>query len=550
MRTSSVKKAIEAALRSTADNERALSSFSLEYPENPAHGDYATNIALVLAPFRKQRPLDIAQDIAASLRHNTRVTALCDRIDVAPPGFINFFLKPSWLQKEMLHIIRKGNAYGRIPRKGPKTNIEFISANPTGPLTLGNGRGGFLGDALANVLEAAGYPITREYYVNDAGEQVRKLAASILAAKGYTVSYAPEELYRGEYIEKLAGELQVQSSKSKVQKYDERLLEETTKWAVKILLADIKRVTKKLGITFDVWFSETSLHEKSAVKKMLALLEQKGLMQDAAGARWLTREDAAARNEQEKNRVLVKSNGEPTYLLSDLTYHWNKFRVRRFQKAIDIFGADHHANAQALMAGLSALGLPSPDIILLQLVRLVRDGVEVKMSKRTGTYVTLEELVEEIGADAARWFFLQRTPETHLDFDITLAKERSEKNPVYYVQYAHARIASIMRKSNLKSQISKRVRYDLLNHPSELALMKMLVRLPEFVEEIAESHQAHRLTAYAHDIATAFSVFYRDCTVLSDDSKLTNARLALCRATQIALQNTLRLMGISTPEKM
>jgi len=520
---------------------------AFEYTGNPAHGDYATNIAMRLAPQLKRAPIVIAQEIAEALQADSQICRVVDKVEVVPPGFINVFLSPAGLQSNISTILSAGADFGRSISKSQKlkVQIEFISANPTGPLTLANGRGGFLGDCLSNVLGAAGYGVTREYYVNDAGEQVRKLGWSVLAVLGHETPYRQEELYQGDYIKVLAKKL-----KRGIKKTDAKTADIIAKDAAKILLADIKRAVKKAGITFDVWFSERKMRRGGLVDETLKVLKRKKLVEEKEGALWLKAQDLG----ESKDKVLIKSSGDPTYLLPDLAYHWNKLKVRKFNTVIDIVGADHHGHMQALKAGLKALGLKQPDVILVQLVRLIEKGQEVKMSKRAGTFVTLEELLDAVGSDVARWFFLQSSPTSHMDFDLGLARQHSDKNPVYYVQYAHARIASILRKARDAFAEPHRTKTqnhaELLTHPNEIALMKQLIKLPDLIIRTSKNYEVHHLTTYAKELATAFHTFYRDCHVISEDKELTSSRLALCRATQIALTNTLRLMGISAPEKM
>lgn len=544
--------AIVSALRRSLTRE-TNGDIAVERPENQAHGDYATNVALKLAPAMRKKPMDIAEELVAKLRADQQMSRLVNKIEIAPPGFINFFLNPQWLQKQVSEIAAAGDTYGRQKKRAMnKVQVEFISANPTGPLTLANGRGGFLGDCLANVLEASGAVVTREYYVNDSGEQVRKLGASVLRAYGYAVPYSDEELYPGGYVKELAQKLDIPEGKG--EKTTEKILEHAAREASRIMLEEIKKVVRRAGIRFDTWFSEKSLYRQGFVDEVLKQLKRKKLVEEKDGALWLRLASLP------EPRVVVKANGEPTYVLPDLAYHIEKYERRRFKQIIDILGADHHGHAQVLSAGLEALGYAPPTVILLQLVRLVEGGQEVKMSKRSGTFVTLEELLDEVGVDVARWFFLERAPETHMEFDLSLAKERSEKNPVFYVQYAHARCSAILRKAEpakirKKESESTQNSYTLYPspytlHKSERALMLELVRLPDVLARIVRTHEVHQLPPYATAVATAFSAFYRDCPVLTEEIGLREARLTLVRATQIVLRNTLALMGIRAPEKM
>lgn len=557
-----------AAVRIVPFTRRKDFSLTLTHPDRAAHGDYATSIALQLAKVFKRPPLKIAQELSGILG---KQQGLFERVEAVPPGFVNIFLAPRSLEAATREILLLDENYGNMRvGKRRKVQVEFISANPTGPLTIGNGRGGFFGDALSNILEAAGYRVTREYYVNDAGTQVEKLGWSLLAAafkeQGISRSLPvnAEELYRGSYVSRYAEKIQKDYQPKLEDEELHYLARAFAKEGMKLALSEIKRAVKKLGIRFDSWFSEQSLHRRGRIDKTLKELKRKKLIEKYQGAVWLRAQELG----ESKDRVLMRSTGEPTYLLPDLAYHEDKFQRRKFSWVIDIVGADHHGHMQALSAGLRALGFPEPTVVLTQLVRLVSRGKEVRMSKRRGEFVTLEDLVGEVGLDAARFFFLQRSPSAHMDFDLDLAKEQSEKNPVYYVQYAHARISSILRKAS--EQDSKEARQQgsekarnrdsaiarsprslaLLAHESELALMKQLVRLPELIEHIARTLEVHQLTTYAMDLARSFHAFYRDCKVISDDQKLTQARLALCRATQITLRNTLALMGIRAPERM
>ena len=540
--------------------------FSVEPPANVEYGDYATNAALLLSSQFKRSPHGVAQEILRALDKDDLFNKVVYKKTVAGPGFVNFYISSEYLAKQIKNILENKDNFGRINIcQKKKVQIEFISANPTGPLTLGNGRGGFLGDALANVLDFVGYDVSREFYVNDTGEQIKKLGWSIIAAGKLSASekleipYKPEELYAGGYIQEMAYKMGI----SKFSK-EELDVEAISRSASKMLLEDIKRVVKKSKIHFDVWFSEKSLHRQGLVKTVLEEIQRKGLIEKKDGATWLKIPD----DPQTKERVLIKSSGEATYLLSDITYHYDKFKRRRFNKVIDIFGADHHATAKTLLAALSALKWSQPVIILMQLVRLIEDGQEVRMSKRTGTFITLEELIDTVGLDAARFFFLMREPNSHMDFDLNLAKERSDKNPVYYVQYAHARASSIIEKAKeeglalpalnlVEGSLSKGIGKDFIHnfsskieHPSELSLIKNLIRLPEILEEIAQNNEVSKLPYYATELAAEFSAFYRDCHVIVEDKELSEARLALVCATRIVLANTLKLMGIYAPQRM
>ena len=485
--------------------------FSVERPEDPEHGDYSSNVALVLSKKEGKNPKEVAERIKDQLGSSASKFGFLEKVEVAGPGFLNFFLA----KKALIQAL--GNPVSKLTKK-QKINIEFVSANPTGPLTMANGRGGFYGDALANIFEALGHNVTREYYINDAGNQIKLLGESILAADGKIPPH--EEFYKGEYIKKLKGK--------------------TAKQATAILLKEIKSSLKKAGVKFDVWFSEDkNLHKKGELKKVLEFLNKKHAIKEKEGALWLG------------DAVVIKSDKNPTYFLADLAYHYDKFIKRKFDIAVDVWGADHHGYIERMKNGVEAIGV-SPDrlkIIIMQLVRLVSGGKEVKMSKRTGEFVTLDELLKDVGVDAVRWFFLERSPNTHMDFDMDFARERSKKNPVYYVQYAHARACSILR--NGKQVKFRTSDVQILKETEELALIKKILQLPEIIEDIASDYQVHRLTRYAYEFAQTFTNFYEKHLVIDKKNReLTQARLALVFATKKTLKQTLGLMGISAPEKM
>ena len=552
--------AVRRAARHTARGLPQDFSITVEQPENSVYGDYATNIALRLAPREKRPPMTIAEELAGRLAADRSLGRVADAIRIAAPGFINFSLARKWLEARVRDIAAENSASIRAQReKRREIQIEFISANPTGPLTLANGRGGFLGDTLANVLQAAGRGVTREYYVNDAGEQVRKLGASVLGAVGYQVPYSGDELYRGDYVRKLAQHLSIPAPRQGEEEASPTLIAHTAREASRLMLAEIKRVVRKAGIRFDSWFSERSLHRQGLVSETLKTLKRKRLVEERDGALWLKARELSGEDTLERDRVLIKSSGDPTYVLPDLAYHFEKFRRRRFRRVIDIVGADHHGHFRVLRTGLRALGFPVPEVIMVQFVRLTEQGREVSMSKRAGSFVTLEELLDDVGVDVARWFFLSRAPETHMDFDLALAREQSEKNPVHYVQYAHARCASILRKAEEghhqsalagKRKLARTGSGAAALHDSELSLMRALVRLPDFIARIAVTSEVHHLTSYATEVATAFSAFYRDCPVLSGDTATTQSRIVLVVAAKNVLRDTLALMGIRAPERM
>ncbi len=523
---SEIKKIIEKAVKNLA--KEAL-DFSVEVPGDENHGDYSTNIALVLAKKLEKNPKEIAEIIIEKIGKNK----LFKKVEVAGPGFINFFIAEDYFRKQLTAVLKEKEKFGSLKTgKGQKVNIEFVSANPTGPLTLGNGRGGFGGDVLANVLEKSGYKVTREYYINDTGAQIKKL--------GHSVIGDAEAVYKGGYILNLKGKI---VGHRKSPDLDPEKIGEA---AAKIILNKmIKPSLKKMGIKFDVWFSEKDLYKKGEVDKAIAELSKKGFTYESEGAVWFKSKDIG----DDKDRVLIRADGIKTYFASDIAYLKNKFK-RGFEGLIMFLGADHYGYVPRLKAAAYAFGFEKDNIndIVMQLVRLFEKGKEVRMAKRTGIYVTIDELIDEVGLDVARFFFLMISPNTHMNFNLDLAKEKSEKNPVFKVQYAYARICSILRKfGKIKAQTPD---FKLLKEPSEMELIKQLIKLPEVIEDISKDYQLQRLPQYAMDLADSFHKFYESCKVISEDKNLTNARLALVLSTKVVLKNTLDLMGILSPEKM
>ena len=522
------------------------SGILVEFPENKEHGDYTSGIAFSLSKILKKPPPVIAEMLVKKL--NAQKIKNFSKIE-ALNGFVNFFISEECLYHQVGEILKQKHKLsppvGGLRRA---TQVEFISANPTGPLTVGNGRGGFYGDALANILASQGHKVRREYYINDRGEQILSLGRSIkLVQKGNSASGGlevglpdQENLYRGDYINELAKQI------------DKKLnAEEAGQKAVELILKIyIRPAIKRLGIKFDSWFSEKSLYKGGKYGEIMESLMRQDFIYEKDGATWMKTSQLG----DSEDRVLIKKDGSETYFLSDILYHFDKFKIRKFDKVIDIWGADHHGYAPRLKAALKALGIPEDnlEIIITQLVRLVENGKEVKISKRAGTFITLEELVDEVGLDAARFFFLMYSPNTHMNFDMELAKERSKKNPVYYVQYAHARIASILAKiQNPKSKIQNPSQnLKLLNTRSELDLIRKLVELPEILRDIAVNYEVHRLPRYSLGLAREFHNFYEKYRVVTEDKNLTSARLGLVTATKIVLANTLNLMGIKAPDKM
>lgn len=490
----------------------------VEQPEDVSHGDYSTNIALQL----KKDPTEIARKLKSGI---------FEKVEVAEPGFINFFLSKEFLQKQVEGILKQGEKFGQLKiGENKKTQVEFISANPTGPLHIGNGRGAFFGDTLANILEKAGYKITREYYINDAkaNTQIKTLGETALG-RGTT--------YLNSYLQE-----KILNLKSKI------LNLRDGGEAGYLLAQEIQKDTKdfienKLKIKFNSRVSEEDLYKKNKVDKIYNWLKSKNFVYQKEGAWWIKTSEFG----DSQDWVVIRSQtegGEPTYLLSDIAYHKDKFD-RGFKKIIDIWGADHQGHVGKIKAVAKILNYKGDlDILISQVVRLKKG----KISKRKGEVVALEWLIDEVGLDAARFFYLMKSLDTQMEFDVELAKERSQKSPVYYVQYANARICSILRKcGNSKFQIPN---FKLLNHPSELELIKQLIRFPEILEDTARDYQVQRIPQYAIDLATVFHQFYRDCRVISEDKELTKARISLVLVTKTVLENILNLMGVSAPERM
>ncbi|MBI5079310.1 arginine--tRNA ligase [Candidatus Wolfebacteria bacterium] len=525
-------------------------------PENEQFGHYSTNVALKLAKLSKKKPLEVAENLKSSILNLK--SDFFQKIEVAPPGFVNFWLSEKVLQDELKDILKQKEKYGRSTLRqaqGKKVQIEFISANPTGPLTIGNGRGGFFGDVLANILKFVGHKVAREYYVNDAkvSAQIKELGKT---AMGEGKTYSTKNLES--QIAKIGAKLKNLSASWRTKKLKNDLYGE----AGYLLAQEIQKNNKKfiekiLKIKFDKWFSEESLYQNGSVNKILSELKKKNLVYEKDGALWLKTSDFS----DSEDRVLVRKSrlagqvGEPTYFLPDLAYHLNKFKIRKFNKVIDIWGADHHGYEPRLRAGLKALGIFENgdgkfQVIITQLARLIRNGEEVKMSKRKGEYITLEDLIKEIGLDAARFFFLMSSPGTHMNFDLSLAKEKSLKNPVYYAQYAAVRCQSILRKAKSEKRKAK-INFNLLSTKEDLDLMRMLARFPEIIEEAAENYNPQILARYSMDLARQFHNFYEKEKVIGLDNKETVfARLILIEAALTVFKNIFSLLGVSLPRKM
>jgi len=526
----------------------ALPEITLEHPQNPQHGDYASTLPLKLAKAGRLNPLTLAQKLADLLPRTEEV----ESISVAAPGFINFVIAKKWLAQQVEEIMSSGEKYGNLDLgSGSSVQLEFVSVNPTGPLHVGHGRGAVLGSTLASVLKAAGYNIETEYYVNDAGSQMnsfyRSLYTRYLQEMGREAELPPDG-YQGENIVELAQDIIAEKGDALLALSPDESTQEIGKIGQSKVMATIRADLELLGVSFDVWFSERTLFEQGQYERAMELLHKGEHITEKEGAQWFV---SSALGE-DKDNVLVRSNGTPTYFASDIAYHYNKFLERNFSRVINIWGADHQGHVSRMKAVLSALGL-APErlhIIIAQMVTLRRKGELLRASKRTGELIILRELIEEVGADACRFFFLSRSADSQMDFDLDLAKEQSADNPVYYVQYAHARISSIMRLAEEKKIDCSNGDVLLLTNDAELNLIRKMVVLPELIELVAQRLEPHHLPHYAQELATSFHWFYKQCRVVSSDEPLTLARLKLVRAAQIVLAKTLSLMGMSAPEKM
>lgn len=550
---SELRAVIDAAIKQAMDDNALPSSdvpsYVLETPKDKSHGDYATNVVMLMTKALKMNPRAIAEEITKRMNFDgTRLQS----VEIAGPGFLNFRLKKDWWHSLFLAIQTEDGDYGKSDYgKGKKIQVEFVSANPTGLLHMGNARGGALGDVLASVLNHAGFVADKEYYINDAGNQVRNLALSVEARYfellGKDDYPLPEDGYQGEDIKETAKRLLEKEGERFVTMEREARLSEMLAFALEEKVGGIRKGLEAFGVTYDNWFSEERLHESGAVLEAVNTLKEKGFVYEKEGALWL----ACTKFGEEKDEVLVRSNGTPTYFAADIAYHKNKFD-RGYAHLINIWGADHHGHVARLKNAMTALGYDGEavTVILMQLVRLYRDGELVKMSKRKGTFVTLEELMEEVGTEAARFFFSMRNPDSAMDFDLDLAKKESSENPVYYVQYAHARIVSILQATGLATPKASEVNLDLLKAPEELALIELMARWTEEVALSARDFAPYHLPYYAKELANAFHSFYNACKVLTDDEDLKNARLVLADCARITLRNVLHLIGVSAPDRM
>ncbi|WAM31057.1 arginine--tRNA ligase [Caldicellulosiruptor naganoensis] len=524
----------------------------IEKPKEKAHGDFATNIAMELTRKLKKNPREIAQNIVDNI---DLTNTLIEKVEVAGPGFINFFFKRQWLYKVVDAILSEGDDYGKVDiGNGKKVMVEFVSANPTGPMHMGNARGGALGDCLANLLKWAGYKVTKEFYVNDAGNQIEKFGQSLeiryRQLKGEKIEL-PEDCYHGEdIIERVKEYLNENGDDLETLPSEERR-KKLVEFALKRNIALMKEHLQKYGIEYNVWFHESSLYTSGEVFETIEELKKRGFTYEKDGAVWFA---ASKLDENLKDEVLIRTNGIPTYFAADIAYHRNKFEKRGFDIVIDIWGADHHGHVPRMKAAMKALGI-DPErlvIILMQLVRLVRGKEVVRMSKRTGKAITLIDLIEEIGKDAARFMFNTKSADTHIEIDLDLVTQQTLDNPVFYVQYAHARTCGIIRALSEEGIVlnKEKIRLELLQQEEELELLKKLLELPEEIEIAARNLDVSRVTKYLLDLASIFHAFYNACRVKNENEELMHTRLSLVECVRIVTKNVLTLLGVDAPEKM
>lgn len=551
-----------------------LPAFNVERPADVSHGDFSCNAAMASAKALRNNPRAIGQMIAdAAVLDGT----VFEKIEVAGPGFLNFFISPLWFNETVGEVISSGSDYGKTELgKGKRVLVEFVSANPTGPMHIGNARGGALGDSLSSVLQFAGYEVEREFYVNDAGNQIEKFGKSLSIrymqiADGnkadVIASYGdddvcrkifedeenfpmPEDVYKGvDIIEHAYNFYKINGDKF-VNADEESRKSALVEYALPLNIDGLEKDLQKYHIVYDTWFRESSLHKSGAVKQIVDMLTEKGQTYEKDGAIWFKASDFG----DDQDRVLVRANGIPTYFVPDIAYHYNKLVTRGFDKAIDILGADHHGYIARMKAALTALGVDASklDIVIMQMVMLVRNGETVKLSKRSGKAITLSTLLDEVPIDAARFFFNLRDPNTHLEFDLELAIEESSNNPVFYVQYAHARICSILRRMEEEGTGYSNIPVSELNfnHPAELALIRHIAALPNCINEAAKDYNPSKITKYLCDLAQLFHKFYDNCKIKGEEENILQSRLSLCVATKTVFKNLLDLLKVDAPEKM
>ncbi|HTR75563.1 MAG TPA: arginine--tRNA ligase [Solirubrobacterales bacterium] len=535
--------AVEGAARALRDGEPTEPSPSLERPPKPEMGDYSSNAAMLLAATLGDNPRAVAERLRAELEDDGELAPDLERIEVAGPGFLNLFLSDTWYLRALSALLAAGEELGPAPTGSPeRILVEFVSANPTGPLHVGGGRHAAYGDAVAELLQAVGHEVEREYYVNDAGAQIGRFAASIAARMAG--EEPPPDGYAGEYVTELAQRIAAEGGPTDTESLERR--------GVELMLEEVRSTLERFGVSFDTWFSERDLYARGEVELALAALDKGSHTYRHDGALWLRTTEFG----DDKDRVLIRANDEPTYLAADVAYHWDKLE-RGFGRLIDVLGADHHGYVARIRGSIEALGADPEafEALIMNLVHIVEGGERAQMSKRSGDFVSLDELLDDIGVDAARWFMLWRSHETTVDIDLSLARRQASDNPVYYVQYAHARIASILRKAaeeggGAPEAVDPAERTEPLA-PSEKALIKRLLEFPDEVRESAQRRAPHRICAYSTTVAADFHAFYRDCQVVGAEGEgVERSRLALCLAAKRTIAAALDLLGISAPERM
>jgi arginyl-tRNA synthetase len=535
-----LRAAVERAARTVRDGEPAGPEPALDRPPKPELGDYSSNAAMLLAAPLGEAPRDVAARLCAELEGELGAAGSLARAEVAGPGFVNLFMSDEWYRRAMARLGTAGEGLGPAPTDSPqRILVEFVSANPTGPLHVGGGRHAAYGDSLVRLLEAVGHTVEREFYVNDAGGQMRRFAASLAARM--TGAEPPEDGYEGPYVDELAERLSAEG-------VDPADLEAIGRRAVELVLEGVRSTLDRFGVRFDNWFSERDLYARGEVEEALAQVEQRGHTYRSEGALWLRSTDFG----DDKDRVLIRADGEPTYLAADVAYHRDKLD-RGFDRLVDVLGADHHGYAPRIRAATAALGA-DPDrleALIMNLVHIVEAGERAQMSKRSGDFVSLDELVDDIGADASRWFMLWRSHDTPVDLDLELARRASADNPVYYVQYAHARIASILRKAGGEAGEAGAPTPGTALEPAERNLVKRLLEFPDEVREAAARRAPHRICAYSTAVAADFHAFYRDCQVVGAEGEgVERSRLGLCLLAKRTIAEALGLLGIAAPDRM
>ena len=546
-----ISEAVNRAVTEAVLSAQKLPEVEIEIPKNDMHGDFSANIAMTMASTQKMAPRKIAELI---IEHIDDSGNLLERTEIAGPGFINFFVNMHAWHRVLNDIHEKNDLYGASDiGHGEKIQVEFVSSNPTGPLHVGHGRGAAVGDSVGNILSFCGYDVQKEYYINDAGRQIETLGRSVflryLALSGKENPF-PDECYQGDYIKDIAGFLKDEHDEELSVLPEQEAIGFCARIAAGFIIKGIRKDLELFGVTFDEWFSEQSLYDSGSVDTVIEELKERGIVYKKDAAVWFK----TSQYQDEKDRVIVRKNGQKTYFASDVAYHLNKYR-RGFERVIDVWGADHHGYIPRMTASIEALGYQRDqfEVILVQLVNLLRDGEPVAMSTRAGEFITLKDVVDEVGRDAARFIFLTRHYESPLDFDLALAKKKSNDNPVYYVQYVHARISSIMRKGSeqgLDSGVWDDVSMKRLVEPEEINLIKAMDQYPEIVEKSAIFREPHRITYYLMSLASAFHSYYNKHRVLADDPVVTQARLSLVLAVKRIIRNGLTLLGVSAPEKM